>query len=997
MKTTLFSFALVILAFIFVTPVSAQGLPPGWEYVSTPTTHIISIPLTSNPNINGYALQPGDWIGVFYVNGQGGLSCGGAIEWNGTTNTGIIAFGNDSWTPEKDGFANGELINYKVYSWSVQQTYDAIVTCNDALPNTCLNFTPNGLSGLATLDAAGFYLVVQASEASVCSGSSVQLNAIPSGGTGSYTFSWSSLPPGFSSNISNPITTPLVTTEFICQVSSGNGTISATVVVEVIPSPIANAGDNQSICSGQDVQLNGSADNASSYFWTTGGDGIFSNSAILNPSYIPGSDDIANGSVELCLTAESIPSCPNSTDCLFVTINPLPAVTLDPFPEYCAGDPSFTLFGGLPVGGVYYINGNQSVTFNPSSAGIFVVSYQYTDPGGCSNSANGQIVVNPLPVVTCPDDMTVCCDSNPIQLNAAIPEGGIYSGDGVIDNVFYPDCDDPGDFLISYEYMHPTSECVNSCSFMITVAPLPEVTCPTDFEVCINVSAFPLTGAFPANGTYSGNGVNMNMFDPTLAGLGQHEISYFFSDANGCSSTCSFFIEVKPLPSVNAGFPQVYIILPNTSYVLVDATAVNFDLIQWTTDGTGVFDDPNVINPEYTLSEDDILAGSVVLTMTGSNECGSVSDMITIIVNECQPAIVDAGNDVTICEDSNLSVSDANALLFESLIWSNNGGDGSFDDPTLINPTYFPGENDIESGSVLLTLTAYPLELCDTVSDSKLLSIVKLPVANSGTDQTICEDANVELAAEVANFAFAFWETNGDGAFENPWELQTVYYPGELDIAGQQVTIWLTVIPNAPCSEMIIDELSVFITKLPFLDAGEDATIVAGESLQLNAAASDYAFILWSSSGDGVFNFFDILNPVYTPGAQDILNAGATLELAAFPLSPCNTQVIDPIVLTIDTLTGMNDRENNSWIKVFPNPVASELYVTIDGFSGNDIQIKLFDLNGRIIFEDELTNNRLVSDFTYSLNTSFFECGLYLIRISSSELHFTAKIKITKP
>ncbi len=116
------------------------------------------------------------------------------------------------YPPVKDGFSNNELINYKVYSWSVQRSYDAIVTCNNSLPSTCLNFIANGLSGLETLNSSGFYLVIEASSEDVCQGESVQLNAIPSGGSGNYSYSWTSAPEGFTSNIPNPSVTPQVTT-----------------------------------------------------------------------------------------------------------------------------------------------------------------------------------------------------------------------------------------------------------------------------------------------------------------------------------------------------------------------------------------------------------------------------------------------------------------------------------------------------------------------------------------------------------------------------------------------------------------------------------------------------------------------------------------------------------------------------------------------------------------------------------------------------------------
>lgn len=990
MKTYLFSFFLLIIALNFNKVASPQGLPPGWEYVNTPVTHIISVPLISNPNINDYVLKPGDYIGVFYVNGSGGLSCGGAIEWTGIANTGIIAFGNDSFTPVKDGFANNELFNYKVYSWSVQRSYDAVVTCNDNLPTTCLNFVPNGLSGLASLDASGFYIVVEASENSVCSGSSVQLEVFASGGTGGYTYSWYSEPAGFSSNIANPVVLPTVSTSYFAQVANGSVTLTSGVFVEVVPAPIANAGNDISICAGQTAQLNGTAVNSTSFLWSSSGDGTFSNNSILNPVYTPGSGDIVNGSVELCLVAASTPTCPNSSDCLILTISPLPVVTLDPFPTYCAGDPSFNLFGGFPLGGTYYINGVPSVTFVPSNPGIYDVVYQFTSSNGCTNTAGGQIIVNPLPSVGCPQNFTVCCNSAPIPLNSATPVGGVYSGIGVIDGVFYPECGNVGDFLITYIYTDSNSGCLNSCSFTITVAPLPVVTCPDDFQVCINTSPFILTGALPLNGVYSGPGVNMNLFSPAVAGLGLHQIDYNYIDLNGCEGSCNFTILVKPLPSVNAGFPQVYILLPNTTISLSDATASNFNSIQWSTSGTGTFSDASLINPEYTLSEDDILAGTVVLTMTGANDCGLSLDTIIVIVNECQPAVVDAGGDATICEDIAYLISDANALLFESLFWSNNGGDGTFDDSTSLNPTYTPGAFDIQNGFVLLTLTAFPLELCDTVSDDKQLSIVRLPEVYSGYDQTICEDAVVELVGEASDYAFILWETNGDGSFENPWELQTTYFPGESDIAAQEVLIWLNVFPNTPCSETVIDELLVEISKLPYVAAGEDVTISAGENLQLNALALDFLSLLWSTSGDGAFDHPDILNPVYTPGEVDIQNAGAILELSAFPLFPCTSQVMDQLVLTIDTLTYVNPLTAEVQVRMYPNPVNGNLFISFEGCHNTEVTISLFSYNGLLALKEIF----ICDETDRLLNLSSLPNGLYLIRISSEKFNIVEKILI---
>jgi hypothetical protein len=921
MKITSFSFIIAVYLLLITKPVYQQGLPPGWDFINTPTQHIISVQLSVNPNINGYALKPGDWIGVFYINDSGEMACGGAVEWSGVQNTGIMANGNDSFTPEKDGFANGELINYKVYSWSVEKQYDSVVvTCNDNLPSTCLNFVPSGLSGLASFDAFGFYLIVEVSENVICQGESVQLFAIPSGGSGTYTYNWSSTPSGFSSNIADPVFLPVVSTIFQVAVSDGVGSLSNSVYVEVFPSPESSAGTDQTICEGEWLQLSGAVLNADNFQWSASGDGAFSNNSILNPTYSPGTNDILSGSVALCLTAFGEPPCPDAVDCMTLTILPLPIVTLSPFPDYCQGDPPFDLFGGNPPGGIYYINGVAATTFDPSETGFFEVVYYYADVNGCADSATGSIAVYPVPEVICPDD----------------------------------------------------------------------------FSVCFNDDPFLLTGALPVNGIYSGPGVNTNIFFPTLAGLGNHLIHYFFSDVNGCSGTCSFFIGVLPLPSVNAGFPVFYITLPNTVVELTDATAVNFDVIEWSTQGDGVFNDPNSINPEYTLGEGDIFAGSVVLTLTGENQCGSVSDNITVIISECQPALVDAGNDSTICEDVSFFIANANALFFESLFWSNNDGDGFFDDSTLLNPVYTPGTNDIFNGMVELTLTAFPLEPCDTVSDSMILSIVRLPDVIAGNDQTICEDEPALLSGSVSDYLFCSWITNGDGFFENPLAPQTVYHPGIHDIGNQQVQLSLHAVPIMPCTGVFFDHLTVSIVNLPSVYAGEDVTISPDETLFLNAVATGFNELSWSTTGDGTFSNGHILNPEYVPGTQDLQNAGATLTLAATALYPCVAVIVDELELTIDTLAAIAINYHHPEIQIFPNPASTEFFIEGSFLSAETVLIHFYDLTGRLIFSKIVEKNRFSDAYRLNVSVEGLPNGLIFLKIEGEKFYFTGKLFIAK-
>jgi len=75
----------------------------------------------------------------------------------------------------------------------------------------------------------------------VCSGSTVQFNTLVSGGTGNYTYSWTSDPPGFTSDVSNPTDEPQQTTTYFVNVHDDSTSIVNSIEVQ------------SGICPGQPV------------------------------------------------------------------------------------------------------------------------------------------------------------------------------------------------------------------------------------------------------------------------------------------------------------------------------------------------------------------------------------------------------------------------------------------------------------------------------------------------------------------------------------------------------------------------------------------------------------------------------------------------------------------------------------------------------------------------------------------------------------------------
>jgi hypothetical protein len=82
-----------------------------------------------------------------------------------------------------------------------------------------------------------------------------------------------------------------------------------------------------------------------------------------------------------------------------ITVQALPQVSAGQFGPFCLNDPAILLATGSPSGGTYTGNGVSNGVFDPTTAGVGVqvITYTYTDPVGCTNSAttNIDVIANP--------------------------------------------------------------------------------------------------------------------------------------------------------------------------------------------------------------------------------------------------------------------------------------------------------------------------------------------------------------------------------------------------------------------------------------------------------------------------------------------------------------------------------------------------------------------------------------------------------------------------
>ena len=102
------------------------------------------------------------------------------------------------------------------------------------------------------------------------------------------------------------------------------------------------------------------------------------------------------------------------------------------------------------------------------------------------------------------------------------------------------------------------------------------------------------------------------------------------SVANGSDCGWVDYIIFPPTASVNAQAGADGEICEDETFQCT-GNATYFNTLEWTTSGTGVFSDVTILDPVYTPGSEDILAGSVVLTLTAFDEEGdSDSDDLTL-------------------------------------------------------------------------------------------------------------------------------------------------------------------------------------------------------------------------------------------------------------------------------------------------------------------------------------------------------------------------------
>lgn len=200
-----------------------------------------------------------------------------------------------------------------------------------------------------------------------------------------------------------------------------------------------------------------------------------------------------------------------------------------------------------------------------------------------------------------------------------------------------------------------------------------------------------------------------------------------------------------------------------------------FDSVYWLTKGTGYFEDPEDVKTTYHPSNADFESGEteLILKVWGKSFPYFISD--TLKISYIPNPYLNVNTDTFVCFYDSLKIQPVTAHDYQSVAWITSG-DGFFNDTTLLEPVYFPGNHDIDTGNVMLIIRSYSdgVTTCGFSDDTINVSII--PDRDLGLpDEVIrCSGLGITFNVNKEDGDRFFWLPTGDTTNEISFDTASV-------------------------------------------------------------------------------------------------------------------------------------------------------------------------------------------------------------------------------
>ncbi|GAB4131798.1 MAG: hypothetical protein Fur0041_02510 [Bacteroidia bacterium] len=702
------------------------------------------------------------------------------------------------------------------------------------------------------------------SNVNICTGGNTQLSA---SATGAISWSWSPAQGLSATNISNPVASPTVTTVYTVTATDASGCSgTAQVTVNVTPMTTADAGLNDTVCSGSCINLNASG--GVSYQWAA--DPSFSGPTnVANPQVCP------TVTTTYTVTVTDANGC-TGTDNVTIYVAPQPlAVSITGTDNTCFnacnGSATSNATGGYAPYTYSWSNSSTSTSVSGLCAGTYNLTV--TDLIGCTATASVTITEPTAVVIQSTNIQTANCGQNDGAVTISVSGGtGSYtilwpaSGNSGLTESNLP----PGQVCV---YAYDANGCGDTLCVNVPNTPGATVNIVSTinnpcFNSCEGILVADATGG---TGPYNFVWMPGNINNDTAMMLCAGTYTVTMTDVNGCQDTISATITQPTQVTVTPGAASTICIGQTATISATGNGGTPSYTYDWT-DGTNVYSGQSV-------SVSPVVTTTYTVTVTDANGCVSSTATVTVTVNP--PLQVQAGPAQIVCQGT-----------LVTLTANGSGGDGNLTYTWLpINQT---GNMVATTVNATTTYTVIVSDGCGTpvAIDSTTVTINPAPIVNitATSDVAGCEDLCVAFTNNTPNTATINW------VFGNNLGTSTSANPTFCFTDAGQYNIQATVVDNIGCIGTVTLPNYVTVYPLPVADftASPQPATLLNNTVTFTDMSTGAVSWIWSFGQDDSAS--TIQNPEYAFQDTGVFN----VQLIVTNQYGCQDDVTLPIVVQED-------------------------------------------------------------------------------------------------
>ena len=750
-------------------------------------------------------------------------------------------------------------------------------------------------------------------DSTLCSGTKVTLGQKSVGGV---SYSWASIPTGFTSSNSSQVITAVKAITYVLSASTGLSgcAIQDTFKIKIRPAPIApNIHGNAPICLGGTLKLFVDSAGIRNYTWS--GPGGFS-STLANPVI---SGTTFNNAGKYNVSVDSA-GCVSRSNNLIVVVDSLPTANTGGGKAICNG-------ASLKIGGVASPSSSYSWTSNPagftstsSSPKVSpdtTTTFYLTESKGsaCSKTDSLTIIVHQSPKILIGKNTQVC-KSQFAVIGDSFNTGYIYkwksspSGFTSADakNIVYPDS------TTTY-YLTETivaTGCIASDSIRVEVNNVKAAGPILDQVICYGQGVHLGYASIPDNAYVWTNDGHLVSDSSSISIVPRVTSAYVLKQSvvsTGCVRTDTVHILVNPLP---VAVPGTSATLCNGDSILLGTSAIAGHIYQWNSSPAGfvsTLSDPVVIpniTTKYFISE--------IISSTGCSRHDSV-----LIGVKQRPVATITGDTMPCGILSNLYNASKNDEWKYSWKLSGAGTTGNMSSDNL-----YVNWQDTGMKKVSVLISSY--KGCDD-SATMNVKVRPKPVADFNI-ATVCERSMSAIEDSSSAGVIYNWDF-GDGTTSGVKEYSHYYNSAGL------FHVNLVVMNSSGCTDT--DSRIATVRPNPHSQITDgNKILILGEDAQTFKATNEYANKFQWSFGDGTVDSGDYREYTYKDTGKFIVNLITQNRFGCMDTVSEDEIVYPPMnIFCPNVFTPNGDHLNDEWNPVYCG--VSQMQVTIYNRWGADI------------------------------------------------------------